>query len=389
MRVPLARKRLDGNVRTFNTMKLEEPAIEFRHAPGVLFAKSTLEERWYRVRGITKTLDTVICCRKRVSGHNMITMDLYTKVIRDLNENPDSALEWIPDYIDSLNAPESKGPVIRDTILRLHKYKALTPEACRRAWDDNNMSASLGTLVDAQCKSVYNGKRALSEAGPVARLVLTQLKALRLTPICAGLKVAGIPRPDAFGKPGRYTYHNQCTRGCTSIGANWGFYTEVDLVAHDTVQNTVALLELKTKNTDIIDQATLWRYNTQLWLTWVMFSLTYPSMAERSAAYLVIVRPGTNKVTMRQCLKPTLSKTLRKKFPWLNCFCSQVLECLAPTCVNMRIETSLARASSRSDGTVSNVQGDQSDLCYRNIMFNQEKAKRGARVTRTCVKEDK
>lgn len=156
-------------------------------------------------------------------------------------------------------------------------------------------------------------------------------------------------------------------------------------MAHDTVKDTIALLELKTRNTDIVDQATLWRYNTQLWLTWVMFSLTYPSMAEQSAVYLVIVRPGTNKGTIRNCLKPTLSKTLRKKFPWLNCFCSQVLECLAPTCVNMRIETTLAHTGPSSVANVHNAQLDCTDLCYRNIMFNQEKIRQRAQVTRTCA----
>ena len=105
-------------------------------------------------------------------------------------------------------------------------------------------------------------------------------------------------------------------------------YTEVDLVAHDTVRDNVVLLELKTRNRDILDAVTLRRYNTQLWLTWLMFSLTYPSMAERSAAYLVIIRPGTNQVTIRSCLRPTISQKIRKVFPLLTCFCSQVLNCL-------------------------------------------------------------
>ncbi|KAK2813566.1 hypothetical protein Q5P01_000723 [Channa striata] len=149
---------------------------------------------------------------------------------------------------------------------------------------------------------------------------------------------------------------------------------EVDLVAHDMVTNTVALLELKTRNNDVLDNATLWRYNTQLWLTWTMFSLTYPSAAERSSAYLVIIRPGTSTVTIRSCMRPTVSKTLRDKFPWLNCLCPQVLNCLTPACVNMRVGTRLNSGS--ADGRRRKRSGvDPSDLCFRNMMFNQEKAR--------------
>ena len=348
-------------------MKLQDPAIEFRGSRGDLRAKSTADHRWYRVQGITRALDSITCCRKRSAGHNMINMDLYTRVVKDLNANPDSSLDWLPDYIGNLNAPADKGSAFKEALLRMFRSNALTLEACRRLWNRSRLSTSIGVAVDAQCKDVFNGKKQIHAVGPVSRLVLTQLAALRLTPICAGIKVAGIPRPDKVGVP--YTYHNGCTRGCAAIRDTWGFYTEVDLVAHDTVRGNVALMELKTRNNDILDKATLWRYNTQLWLTWVMFSLTYPSMAERTAAYLVIIRPGTNQVTVRSCLRPTISKSLRSKFPWLNSFCSQVLNCLAPRCVNMRVETQSVFTGS------STWRLDPNDLCYRNMLFNQEKIK--------------
>lgn len=79
------------------------------------------------------------------------------------------------------------------------------------------MSTAIGVAVDAQCKDVFNGKKALCDVGPVSRLILTQLQALHLTPICAGLKVAGVPTPDRSSVPARYKYHNGCTLGCTSI----------------------------------------------------------------------------------------------------------------------------------------------------------------------------
>ncbi|KAJ8009934.1 hypothetical protein DPEC_G00069310 [Dallia pectoralis] len=356
-------------------MKLNEPVIEFRWTSGTLCARSTADHRWYKVQGITKTLDSMVHHRKPSPRHNtnMISMDLFTRVVRDLNANPESSLDWVPEYVVNLNAPEDKGATFKDALLQLFRSRALTPAACRRLWTRSRMSTGIGIAVDSQCKDVFNRKKTTRDVGPVSRLVLMQLEALCLTPICAGLKVASVPRPDMGGKPGSYTYHNGCTRGCKPIRDPWGFYTEVDLVAHDTVKDTVALLELKTRNNDILDRSTLWRYNTQLWLTWLMFSLTYPSMAERSTAYLLIIRPGTNHVTVRSCLRPTMSKSIRAKFPWLNCFCPQVLNCLAPMCVNMRVETQLASAAARR----TDLRVDTSDLCYRNILFNQEKLKAG------------
>ncbi|KAI4792892.1 hypothetical protein KUCAC02_033087 [Chaenocephalus aceratus] len=345
-------------------MKLRDPVIEFRGAGGALCAKSTTDHRWYKVQGITKTLDSILCCRNRSSGHNMISMDLYNRAVRDLNEHPDSFLDWVPEYVRDLNAPESKGRALQQALLKLNASGSLTLEACRRTWDRNR------TAVDAQCKSVFNGNKTVREVGPVSRLVLTQLQALYLTPVCAGLRVAGIPAPDRCSAPGSYTYHNGCMQGCKSIRGTWGFYTEVDLVAHDQVTGKIVLLELKTRNKDVLDQAAMWRYNAQAWQTWMMFLLTYPSMAERSAAYLVIVRPGTNLVPVRSCSRPTISRSLREKFPWLTCFCPQVLNCLAPTCVNMRVENRRPPGEPRTDSWV-----DPTDLVYRNMRFNLAKGK--------------
>ncbi|KAK2844050.1 hypothetical protein Q5P01_010709 [Channa striata] len=708
---------------TFNTMKLRSPVVEFRNSKARVCARSVADHRWYAVQGITKTLDSIACSRKRARAHNMICMDLFARILRDLNDNPGTSLRWLLEYVVNLNAPESKAADFRSALLRLLKYKALSLKSVRRTWDANRLSPSIGIAVDAQCKDVFNGKKSADEVGPVSRVILTQLQALHLSPICAGLKVAGVPTPDRSGDGGggggggRYTYHNGCVRGCRSLrgrdafytevdlgccpalrsftktsSASWrttgeprsdqkrnlgnavryvfetlcdtgekqreetptragssqkkkkkkrkrqrdpgsaaeegsaepgmrggsgadgaeamlgeprklvtfsmacmakaymngavprasharflrlsrvgrhmflrvktavvhdervraervlfmalcgtdysmtavglgikrlltgavanrelfsswcaqlksslwappdgtreeareppdfhgmavalagftgippkirdkhwtgakcelmfrtlkyvcdlwalkkpqigpeygfsvhddgalhlspicaglkvagvptpdrsgdgggggscykyhngcirgccslrrrdAFYTEVDLVAHDMMTNTVALLELKTRNNDVLDDATLWRYNTQLWLTWTMFSLTYPSTAERSSAYLVIIRPGTSTVTIRSCMRPTVSKTLRDKFPWLNCLCPQVLNCLTPACVNMRVGTRLNSGS--AGGRRRKRSGvDPSDLCFRNMMFNQEKARVSAAV---------
>lgn len=102
--------------------------------------KSTADHCRYKVQGITKTLDPIVCCRKRSSGHNMISIDLFTRVTKDLNDNPESSLEWVPEYIRNLNAPESKGVAFKEALLQLFKSKALTPDTCRRLWDRSRMS---------------------------------------------------------------------------------------------------------------------------------------------------------------------------------------------------------------------------------------------------------
>nr|BBA49166.1 hypothetical protein ORF60-like [Oryzias latipes] len=346
-------------------MKLGRPVIEFRGSRRDLQAKAVTQDRWYRVRGITRTLNSIARRRRGVRSHNMICVDLYARFLSHLVRDRRNPLGWLSHHLAILNAPEDPARKFEGELRRLLAYGSLNFESCRRAWDRSRMSRGIGNAVDAQCKDVFNGKKAASETGPVSRLLLAQLEALRLKPICAGLKVAGVPTPDRGGS----TYHNGCTRGCGPLPGRNTFYTEVDLLAHDATTDTVALLELKTRNSDVLDAPTLWRYNAQLWLTWTMFSLTYPSVAERSNAYLVIVRPGTNTVTIRSCLRPSVTKTLRTKFPWINCLCPQVLNCLTPTCVNVRVQ---AYPKPGSGGRASI---DPKDLCYRNVMFNREKAR--------------
>lgn len=353
----------------FNTMKLQDPVIEFKISKGLLCPKSIHDHRWYNVQGITKTLDSIMPKRNRSHGHNMIIMDLYAKISTDLNANPESTLYWLVQYMADLNVPRSKARSVRNVLLGMLRSNSLSFEACRGIWDTFRLSTCIGIAVDGQCKDVYNGKIEARHAGPVSRLILTQLEALRLSPICGGLKVAGIPTPDRFCVPGAYTFHNNCRKGCKSLRGTWGFYTEVDLVARDTVTNNIVLLEIKTRSNDYLDRVSLWRYNMQLWLTWIMFSLTYPSVAERTAAYLVIIRPGTSRVSIRSCLRPTISKSVRVRFPWLNCLCPQVLNCLAPMCVNMRVATRLAQAALNGK----EMWLDPNDLCYRNMRFNEDK----------------
>ncbi|KAK2814647.1 hypothetical protein Q5P01_001027 [Channa striata] len=226
----LARRRETGVPSgTFNTMKLE-PAAEVRTRRRA--RQVGRDHRWYAAAGHHQDpgLDRWFQ-ETRAPQHDM--HGSVREILRDLNDNP---------------APRPLAARARGQ-----------PERARVQ----------GIAVDAQCKDVFNGKKSAdagrarvsrdtdSTAGPASE------------PHLRRLKVAGVPhsRPIRDGGGGRYTHHNGCARGCRCCAGRRRLYTEVDLVAHDMVTNTAALLELKTRNNDALDDATLWRYNTQLWLT--------------------------------------------------------------------------------------------------------------------------
>lgn len=150
-------------------MKLPDPVIAFKGASGVLTAKSISDHRWYKVQGITKILDSIMCCRSRSRSHNMIIMDLFTRVVSDLNANPFSSLEWVLEYANHINAPNRKGLELHAGLLQIFKYnKAPSLTTCRRLWDRLRLSSSIGVKIDAKCKDVFNGKKSKGEVGPVS-----------------------------------------------------------------------------------------------------------------------------------------------------------------------------------------------------------------------------
>lgn len=220
---------------------LGDAMIEFKTEAGCHYAKASKDNRWYKVQGITRTLDAMTPRNRKKGNHNMINMDLFTRVLQDLHRNPESKLEWLVNYAQSLNVSERKAVELRAGVVRLFaSNKVPSVSACRRLWDKTRMSTQIGISVDADCKDVFNGKKRRDEVGPVSQLILAQLEALRLRPICGGLRVACIPSPDQCSIATRqYTYHNRCTLGCKSIEKDWGFYTEVDMVAYDQKNHLV------------------------------------------------------------------------------------------------------------------------------------------------------
>lgn len=327
-------------------MKLNTPVISFRSENNIRWGNVDRDGRWYRLQGITKTLGRINgYAKEKKNATNMITMDLFQRIVACIREKGDDnrvKLEWLLPYLKNLNVPSREAVRFHKAICRTIASPGFGAETCRRLWDSLRMSVAIGITVDCQCKLAFNDPScSIDQLGPVTRLVLAQLEALGLERVAAGVKVANIPRPDRSAVP--YTYHNKCKLGCSRIRSDWGFYTEVDMIAYDPMTRKFVLLELKTRNSDVIDGGTLWRYNVQLWLTWMMFSMTYPSMVYNTTAYLVIVRPGTNHVEIKSCFRPTVSRSMRIHFPWLTCLCPLVRDSLTPFCANMRIETTVSR----------------------------------------------
>ena len=361
-------------------MKLNTPVIRFKAECNGQWAKVDRDSEWYRVQGVTKTLGKISGYGKdKKNSTNMITMDLFRRVVADIHRKggvESVNLEWLVPYLTTLNVPGHDAVRFREALARKIASPGFGAETCRRLWDSLSLSITIGIAVDHQCKLAFNDPSVdNSRLGLVTQLVLAQLEALGLQRVCAGVKVANLPRPDQSScKP--HAYHNGCKLGCRKLRADWGFYTEVDMVAYDPVTDKFVLLELKTRNSDVIDRRTLWRYNTQLWLTQMMFSLTYPSMAYNTTAYLVIVRPGTNHVEIKSCFRPTISRSMKTHFPWLMCLCPLVRDCLTPFCANMRVETTVVRNTCRRRRLFSARRQepvDVKDLCYRNLKFNEEK----------------
>ncbi|KAK2825797.1 hypothetical protein Q5P01_020011 [Channa striata] len=150
-----------------------------------------------------------------------------------------------------------RNPTIREVITAMAQ---LSPEA-GRAQDGARRSRQLAA------EQLFTGGdqtvEASRDAGPavlrVGRIRWAQCPAGdtdRIDCVCCGQGIAPSAPDSAFpqardgGGGRRYTYHNGCVRDCHSLCGHDAFYTEVDLVAHDMVTNTVALLELKTRNND-------------------------------------------------------------------------------------------------------------------------------------------
>ncbi|KAK7878272.1 hypothetical protein WMY93_031091 [Mugilogobius chulae] len=279
-------------------MELPKPAIEFMSTQGQVCARSTADPRWYKVEDIMRRIALIPRGRPRVRYFDMISMDLYAMVLKNTQQGQDSLLQRFTEYLCNINVPCTLAKVVASQLAEMfRKPNVVTPRACMRLLDRSYLIDIIGNAVKMECSKVFNGEMTGDQVGPVSRAILSQLKALGLIPMGGRLKVAGIPRPD-FCRGPPYSYHNGCVQGCESLKGVHGSFTSVDLVARDTSKDQVVLLHIIVNNNFMLDNRALWRYHTQLWLTWLMFSLTYPSVAERSAAYLVMIRPGIDMIVV-------------------------------------------------------------------------------------------
>lgn len=350
---------------------LPTACVVFRVRAGIVNVRHVACTEEHVARGITTKIATLAMRRRAEYKVNLSVMYMYRKLITMVNHgiqcttrrsqtnSRKAILDWLASYLEALNVPKGKAEQfigrIKCRICTAPRMLSFT--ACGKAWTGIMMSTSIGNTVDKECKDVFNGLVDVENTGPVTQMICTQLSALKQVFIAGGVKVAYVQRPDASAGG----CHNGCSQGCAHLGPDMETScTEVDLVSYDRVRHMWVLLELKTMHCPYLDKATMWRYNLQLWLTWLMFSATYPSIAERTCAYLLVVRPGEPKVYMYRCTRPNMSTTLRRIFPWLSCMCKQVRDCAAPHSCRMRTQS--IRASSRST--------DPMELSHRNRLFN-------------------
>ena len=339
------------------------PRVVQLHARSIGDRDEANPNGWYKAHRITEGVKKKLKRQPRLK--NMISLNVFYRVINDLGTRRDSRLLWLPGHMKSIfGVKAAHSRVLQGELLARWQTSALTPISAEQVWNKLDLSTEVDNAVRRDCRDVFNGIKTERLVCNVAALILARLSALKVDRYEGGVRVASIPRPDQR-KPNnvqnvRRTYHNRCSNGCKGIQEDWCSSAEVDMVGHDTVTNTTVLFELKTRDSDVLDDRTLARYNCQLWLTWMMFSLTYPSIAERTLGYLIIVRPGANHVTILNCYRPTITKALRERYPWITCFCPQVFRCLTPSCVNKRV----MRRGRRPSNT------DHRDLSYRNYLIN-------------------
>ena len=339
------------------------PRVVQLHARSIGDKDEANPNGWYKAHRIAEGVKKKHERKPRLK--NMISLNVFYHVINDLGTHRDSRLQWLPGHMKSTFGVKAvHARMFQEELLALWQSSALTPIGAEQVWNKLDLSAEVDNAVRRDCRDVFNGIKTERLVCNVAKLILTRLAALKVDRYEGGVRVAGIPRPDQRGPSNvqnvHRTYHNRCSNGCKGIQEDWCSSAEVDMVGHDTVTNTTVLFGLKTGDSDVLDDRTLARYNCQLWLTWMMFSLTYPSIAERTLGYLIIVRPGADHVTILNCYRPTITKALRERYPWITCFCPQVFRCLTPNCVNKRV----VRRGRRPRNT------DHRDLSYRNYWLN-------------------
>ena len=233
----------------------------------------------------------------------------FTRFHKFLKTGPSDS--EITEFVVSVGFSEKHTPFVLKFCKSVKSVKNATSR--KRVWDTMKVPQVLGTSVDAELKALFNGKR-LDDLSDIAKNVIRTLKALNIVRMGGGTPVA-----NTF-----HTRHTKCGT-CRRIGEDQGFFTEVDFWGYDERFNQVCVFEFKLLTTDMLTEDTYRRYNFQLWLTSVMFNMTYPQLAHRTKAYIIVYQVADSSLHIFPCAKPQIHEATKRFFPFLRCLCAPML----------------------------------------------------------------
>ncbi|UMM52706.1 protein Allo60 [Lake sturgeon herpesvirus] len=199
----------------------------------------------------------------------------------------------------------------------------------KKLWLESHIHCSLGNAVDKELKHYF--KMGLLPQQKAGKAVVAELKKLRLTPVTAGVRVTAYNRPT-----------DHCVE-CGQLQRDPVVSTEVDLIAWDEANKKITLIELKTHKGIALDTKTARRYRYQAWLTWLMFSNTYPYLAYKTQMKLIVVSLVSRTVEVSDVKPCVITKRLYDFFPCLLNRCKQQLFVLTPMPILRRKKPLTAR----------------------------------------------
>uniref|UniRef100_A0AB33V6U1 Core protein n=1 Tax=Latid herpesvirus 1 TaxID=3096545 RepID=A0AB33V6U1_9VIRU len=218
------------------------------------------------------------------------------------------------------------GPeMVSKLFARLSALPNLTEGAFRTAWAENNISAGIGNYLDAIMKRIFNTDPKLrDEVGAIpvaAKALCSMFSNTDIEPVAGGVLVA--------------EYEGVLSGHCPKCSAKYPhrpyrFLTEIDLVGFNAVEKTCVLIELKTYKNAVIPQQVIEKYNLQAWVSWCLFSMTYPRLMPVTRAIVVVVSPVVQTIQFFNVRPPRVRKKLINLFPFLGRMCPTGYQMLTP-----------------------------------------------------------
>lgn len=239
-------------------------------------------------------------------------------------------------YIDS---------VLNDKLF--NKFKTLVPfteDVFKKTWISENISATIGINVDTNMKKIFNNDVSdITQLPIVTKSLCSLLNNIGILPVKGGVMV---------GEYERLAPHHCKKCSAEYPPREWRFVTEIDLVGYDTTDKTCTLIELKTYKNAIIPQYILAKYNLQAWISWCLFSMTYPGLMQYTKAIIAVVTPVTHTIQLFNVRPPRVKSRLIKVFPFLGQMCSTMYQLLTPHMASPMIKGAYKAAQINCDGTL-------------------------------------